>query len=261
MILILQVNVGDKIDTKQLYTRMGISKNTFFNNKKDILLGLSEAWQYQVEYKGRSTIYHFIKKNYDFQYSRKTRKKTEQSIIRDKVYQESILQTIQERPLNTAANVARILKQEWKQVRDLNYTDGTVYQHVRVRLRKWFGTCQNDMGTFEDTQDLKQRKGYIKRKIWCMLDNSSYQNHNSYKPLSQEQIQDFFEMFKGYRKDSRVVKMQAGIYSDFQAGTITKEERDKAVGQIGYTSFVLAKKEFKGKYGSYPIKVPEYVLY
>ena len=164
-------------------------------------------------------------------------------------------------PLNTAMNVSRILKEEWKEVRDLNYTDGTLYEYVRVRMRKWFGYNQNDKGTFEDVEDMKQRKGYIAKKVWCILDNSSYQNHNVYKPLSQEQIDDFYSMFRSYRKDQRVVQMQAKINGDYQAGNITKEDRDKAVGQISSSSFILAKKEFKGKYGSYPIYASMYVLY
>lgn len=157
--------------------------------------------------------------------------------------------------MNTAANVARIIKSDWPEVTSLGYTDGTTYEYTRVRMRKWFGKTIGDNGNFDDMEDMNMRKGYIEKKVWCKLDAG----HNVYIPMSEEHVNDFVKLVKKNLKEIR--EQEIKILADRDAGTITDDECGKAIGELGFERYTAAKKEFNEKYGYYPIRVPEYHLY
>ena len=52
----------------------------------------------------------------------------------------------------------------------------------------------------------------------------------------------------------------ATLYSDYQSGTITKEELYKYTGELGLQAFITAQKLYKVMYGFTPQKVPIYCL-
>ena len=244
----------ERLNTKELIQKIGISEGTWKSNKKDILLAIADCCEYEVEYKGRATIYHFLSDG-EYDYKRKTRAVTVDAAARDKAFEDAIVETISEQPLNTAANVARILKSEWHEVTDLGYTDGTIYEYTRVRMRKWFGKSVNDNGTFEDMEDMNMRKGYINDTVWCKLDLEN----NVYIPMSEAEIDDFIKMVKDNLK--AIQKEEINLLASFDAGTITQDEYRTLSGDLRYEKYTAAKNEFRAKYGYFPIKVPEYVLY
>lgn len=244
--LIMNFQKNELLSTEELYKRLGITKDYWKKNRKEILIELSNIYEYEVIYEGRKIIYKFNNKIGNYLCS---------ADKRDKAFEDAILEILQEQPLNTAANVARIIIKEWHEVTDLGYTEGTIYEYTRVRMRKWFGVSIEDKGSFEDMEDMNMRKGYINKKVWCMADI----NDNVYEPMSQEQINEFIEIVKSNLK--LIEEKEISLLADFDAGLITKEEYKEAAGFIKFERYTVAKAEFSKKYGFYPIKVPEYVLY
>lgn len=139
--------------------------------------------------------------------------------------------------------MARIIKDN-EDIKELKHTDGTIYEYTRRSMRNMFGTKEKESGTH----------GRIDRKVWCKLDA----DNNYYVELSQEQVNEFFNMFSQQKEAGK--SFEASVYSDYESGLITKADRDKAVGAIGYEAYRQAKRAFYDKYGFTPIKVPVYEL-
>lgn len=238
-------NPGERLNTKEVYQRLGISDKTWKKNRKDILIELGNIYEYEVEYEGRTTIYHFIKRVGEATQS-----------PRDEAFERAILTTLYFQPMNTAANVARIIqKDEEQDIAAMGYADGTVYEYTKSRMRKWFGNNENDRGDFEDMEDMKERKGFIEEKVWCMLDAE----YNDYIEMSQEQIDYFMKSIKdSFKTDT---EMEVKLLADYDAGVISKSELDKALGDLKVAGYAAAKKAFRAKYGKFPIKVPVYKIY
>lgn len=237
-------NPGERLNTKEVYQRLGISDKTWKKNRKDILTELSNIYEYEIEYEGRTTIYHFIKRVGEATQS-----------PRDEAFERAILTTLYFQPMNTAANVARIIQKEREDINSMGYENGTVYEYTRVRMRKWFGNNENDRGDFEDMEDMKERKGFIEEKVWCMLDAE----YNDYIEMSQEQIDYFMKSIKdSFKTDT---EMEVKLLADYDAGVISKSELDKALGDLKVAGYAAAKKAFRAKYGKFPIKVPVYKIY
>lgn len=237
-------NPGERLNTKEVYQRLGISDKTWKKNRKDILTELSNIYEYEIEYEGRTTIYHFIKRVGEATQS-----------PRDEAFENAILSTLYFQPMNTAANVARIIQKEREDINSMGYENGTVYEYTRVRMRKWFGNNENDRGDFEDMEDMKERKGFIEEKVWCMLDAE----YNDYIEMSQEQIDYYMKSIKdSFKTDT---EMEVKLLADYDAGVISKSELDKALGDLKVAGYAAAKKAFRAKYGKFPIKVPVYKIY
>lgn len=244
---------GEKLSTKELIKRIGISERTWKSNQKDILLVLSDSCEYEVIYKGRAIIYHFLKDG-EYSYKRKSQKSSAAAAVRDEAFESAIIETLTDQPLNTAANVKRLIIDDWPEVIDLGYADSTVYEYTRVRIRKWFGKDKYDNGSFEDMQDLKERKGYIKDKVWGYLDSEN----NVYIPLSKEQVKEFIHMVVKNLRD--IEQKEIELLADLDAGTITKEEYKDMSEDLHYDRYTSAKSSFRDKYGYFPINVPEYIV-
>lgn len=234
---------GEKLSTKEFISKLGISMGTWKANRKDILIQFGNVFEYEIEYEGRSTFYHIIKKV------------GEAPTTRDEAFENAILSTLYFQPMNTAANVARIIQKEREDINSMGYEDGTVYEYTRVRMRKWFGNNENDRGDFEDMEDMKERKGFIEEKVWCMLDAE----YDDYIEMSQEQIKFFLDAVKSSFKTD--AEMELKLLSDYDAGVISKSELDKSLGDLKVAGYAAAKKAFRAKYGKYPIKVPVYKIY
>lgn len=245
---------GEQLNTKELIKRIGISHGTWDNKRKDILLALSNSCEYEVIYKGRAIIYHFLKDG-EYSYERKSQKSSVAAQKRDAAFESAIIETLTDQPLNTAANVKRIIVDDWPEVTNLGYADSTVYEYTRVRMRKWFGKDKYDNGSFEDMKDLKERKGYIKDKVWCYLDSEN----NVYIPLSKEQVKEFVHMLIKNLKD--IEQKEINLLADLDAGTITKEEYKEISVDLRYDKYISAKSSFRDKYGYFPINVPEYIVW
>lgn len=247
---------NEQLSTKELIGRLGVSEGTWKKRRKDILFELANLYKYEVIYSGQARYYHFLEDGeFEYHHKRKVKDLSANGIERDKAFESAIIETLTDQPLNTAANVKRIIIEEWPEVTKLGYAESTTYEYTRVRMRKWFGKDEDDNGSFENMEDLKMRKGYIKRKVWCRLDI----NNNVYIPLPKEEIDDFIYMLRINLMEDEDDEIK--LLADFDAGTITKEEYDEESRALKYGSYVSAKESFKDKYGYFPIKVPEYIVY
>ena len=108
--LVMDFSPGEKLSTEELYKRLGISKDTWKRNRKDILVELANVYAYEVAYQGRSIIYTFLKQVGEYK---------SDAAARDEAFESAIVETISEQPLNTAANVARVINEEWHEVTSL----------------------------------------------------------------------------------------------------------------------------------------------
>lgn len=245
----MQFTKGESLTTKELIKRLKISKNTWYSNKDTILAGLSQALNYSVQKKGSSVIY-IIESDGDYECNRKRCEKAKE---KDKVFEDAIMTTLIAQPLNTAVNVARIIKKDNTQIAELDYADSTTYEYTRVRIRDWFGTEIEEPGAFDEKPE--GRKGYIAQKIWCLFNK----HNNTYTPMEPAQVEEFITMISQHLKYTKEAEIK--LLADYDAGTITQKEFVDTLGELKYSKYTDAKKMFKDKYGYYPIKVPEYLVY
>ena len=221
--------------TKEMMEFFGVSKDVWKRNKNKLLENFGKYYEYEVVYRGRNIDYHIIKKLGDY---KPIEKKSEK---RDRVYESNILEVIAEDNIQTAMNVSRIIKDN-DSIKELNHSDGTVYEYTRVRMRNMFGIVVNEGGT----------KGIIEKKVWCKL----VADYNYYVEMSEEEIQDFYDIYKQSKEDMKEEELE--IFSDYQNGLITKDEMNSKLGECGLWSFKFARKQFADKHKYFPIKVPVY---
>ena len=232
-----ELEVGRYYTTKALQAFMEVSNSTWSHKRNELLSNFSLYYEYEVEYQGRETKYHILKKLGDYQ--KIPNKRNAQK--RNEVYGEKIIEVVKEDNVQTAANVARIIKDK-EEIQEFQHKFGTVSEYTRLQMREMFGTRQNEGGT----------KGRILDKIWCRLDSE----YNCYIPLPEEQVQGFLKLFHAEHKLSAKAELDA--LNDCEIGLISKEERDSIIGEAAYFSYANARREFKAKYGYTPIKVPVY---
>lgn len=245
----MQFTKGESLTTKELIKRLKISKNTWYSNKDTILAGLSQALDYSVQKKGSSVIY-IIESDGDYECNRKRCEKAKE---KDKVFEDAIMTTLIAQPLNTAANVARIIKKDNTQIAELNYADSTLCEYIRNCIKDWFGTEIEEPNPLNEKPE--NRKGYIAQKVWCLFD----EQYSIYTPMPQSQVEEFINITNQYIGTTESTEIK--LLADYSAGSITKEEFASALGELKHLEYTNAKKQFKDKYGYYPIKVPKYLVY
>ena len=231
---------GNYYSPHDLQTFMEVSESTWSHRRNELLSNLSLYYDYEVEYEGRKTTFHILKKLGDYQGIPNKRDASK----RNNTYRSKIVEVIKADNVQTASNVARIIKDD-SEIQELNHKFGTVQEYIRLRMREMFGKYQNDGGT----------DGRILEKIWCRLDLE----HNCYIPMPEDQIQAFYEFFYAERKASAPIELDA--LNDYEIGLITKEDMTAIIGQQAYFGYANARREFKAKYGYTPVKVPVYGIY
>jgi hypothetical protein len=227
--------VNETLTTKEMIEFFGVSKDVWKRNRNKLLENFGKYYEYEVVYRGRNIDYHIIRKIDEY---KPIEKKSEK---RDRVYESNILDVIAEDNIQTAMNVSRIIKDN-DDIKELNHSDGTVYEYTRVRMRNMFGVVVNEGGT----------KGIIEKKVWCKL----VADYNYYVEMSEEEIQDFYDIYKQSKEDMKEEELE--IFSDYQNGLITKDEMNSKLGECGLWSFKFARKQFADKHKYFPIKVPVY---
>lgn len=214
------------------------------NNRDKLLAHFSNYYEYEIRYNNndrRKRDFYIFKKIKDYEEYKKP--KSEKIQKRDTIFENEIVDIVTEDNIQTSANINRIIRIDNDFVRD-NYKDGTSYEYVRLRMLKYFGNKKNQGGT----------KGYIARKVWCKLDI----DHNCYIPLSQEVLEEFYNLLGTKLNSDERKKEIAEICSSYENDLITKEERDNELGYSNYMCYEEAKNQFYNKYGFHPICVPQY---
>jgi hypothetical protein len=241
----IELVIGKTYKTDDLIILLGISKSTWSRRKDEYLTSLSQAYEYEVTYKGRSVLYTFTKQIGDYQKPENKRSREKN----DAVIHKFIKEVIEEDNLQTAANMGRrafesFAKDVKTEVAELGLKESTVKEYIRLQMREMFGTKINQGGT----------DGYISEKIWCRL-NAEY---NVYEELTDEVIKDYYDIVQTVK--SEIKKEDVCMFEDYQNGLISREEYGEMLINYNTNLFAEAKKMFSAKYGFYPIKVPRYQL-
>lgn len=239
----IELEIGKTYSTKELYEALGVSKSVFSHKKDQYLKQISLAYHYEVEYKGRSILYTITEKIGDYQ--KPERKNAREKI--DKTIRQFINETIEEDPMQTAANINR---RAWEdhdthpsEVVLLGLKEGTTNEYIRLNLREMYGTKVNEGGT----------DGMIEKKVWCHL-NKEY---NYYEEMPQDMIDRFYECFNEVNKEQK--HLDINIANDYKIGLITREEYLDKLGEATMNKFTAGRKKFYDRYGYYPIRVPVYI--
>lgn len=234
-----QLEVGSVLSVKEMQEYLGISQSTWSHTKDDLLDNFSMYYDYWVEYKGRKQFYHIDSVKGEYQ----GRLRKNSKIIRDKAYEDEILEVISYDNIQTPLNVSRIIKDR-PSIQEFKHADGTVYENTRLRMHKMFGVSLNDDGTH----------GQILDKIWCRLDAQ----YNIYVPIEDDKVSQFYELLRAEKVNQADLDAISIYVGDYEGGNITYEEMRKGIGEIGFSAFLRAKAQFANNNGFYPIKVPIY---
>ena len=234
----MELTPGITYSTKEMQNFFGVSKDVWKRQKNKLLENFGYYYIYKVVYEGRNINYSIIEKLGDYQPIPKKGEK------RDDIYENGIIEVIEEDNIQTAANVARRLGKENKEIIALKHSEGTIYEYTRTRMRNMFGTGVNEGGS----------KGMISGKVWCRLDK----DNDCYIPMTDEAITRFYEIYSKSQESRKTDELE--IFSDYQSGLITKEEMCEMIGERGFIAFKAARECFKEKYGYFPIKVPVYEI-
>lgn len=235
----MELEEGKTYSTQEMQTFMGISKSTWDHSRDKFLENFCLYYEYEVIYEGRSTNYHILKKLGDYKKPPSKRNKE----VRDKTYEEQIVDVIEVDNVQTPKNVARIIENT-DAIKAFEHTEGTVYEYTRLRMLSMFGKRVGEGGTH----------GGIIDKIWCRVDLE----HNIYIPLDDETVKEFCELFGAIKESSKDAELE--LLNDYQIGLITRDDLIESIGSLGFSNYLTARKEFKKKYGYYPLKVPIYAL-
>lgn len=238
----IELEVGHKYSTEELAKALQVSYSNFKNKKNQFLKSLSMAYHYDVEYKGRATFYTITEKIGDYQ---KPARKNQRAKT-DRVIQKYINDTIEEDPVQTAANINR---RAWENAEThpssvvlLGLKQSTTGEYIRLNLREMYGVWEGSGGT----------DGMIEKKIWCRLDAE----YNCYIQMPPEMVKKLRECLNSASKGK--TEFEENVNEAYEANAITEEERDKLLGGKGYNLHQEGKKLFRSKYGYWPIKVPVY---
>lgn len=235
----VELIVGKTYTTGELQQALSVSESSWSHDRNRYLDNLRLYYEYEVKYRGRNTDYYIVKKLGDYQKPPRKRDRA----IQDAVYEEQIVDVIETDNYQTASNVARIIKSR-KPIQAFHHSDNTVKEYTRLRMREMFGKRPNEGGT----------RGAILEKEWCRLDLLN----NCYLPMSEADIQSFYDLFADFREDSH--KQELEIVNDFKIGLITKEELAEQISEVSLNAYLTARKEFSRQFGYYPLKVPVYGL-
>ena len=100
--------VGATYTTTEMRERLGVGESTWSHKHNELLDNFRQYYEYEVSYEGRATFYHILKKFGD--YEPIPRKNSAQK--HEVVYEEEIIEVIKVDKVQTAANVARIIKDD-----------------------------------------------------------------------------------------------------------------------------------------------------
>lgn len=205
----------------------GITRRAWDTRKNEVLEYWEQFFNYDIYCKVGPTKYIIIKEQYA-EYEPLPRK-TEKAKIQ--AYYESCTEKIvKEKPLNTAACIARNIIHDKKQLK--THKEGTVAGYVRPIVKeKYYSPFQS--------------------MVWCRLSD----NKLEYIPLDEEQLEFLYGLFKANSRDG-ILEKQIELHEKYKAGVITKAELGQALMDNVEQAYTDLVNEFAGRYGFRPMKVP-----
>lgn len=255
--MIADIKQGDVLNHQELALALHIGRATLNRNEERILQELKECYDYEIKYTktGRKSLFHFIKKLDDYEYITYSKN----TVKKNKVYKPIVLAVLHQQPLNTAANIARIILKDNQYsiaVKEFTESSQTIQKDVLRRLNQWFGNKPQDDDI--SPRDRKIRLGRVVRSTWAMIDKEN----NVYIELSWEQKQQLDSLLDTHvfhNKDSK--KWKIDILTEFQTGNITQKQMRAQCGEVDEVGFYSAFNDFKRIYGMPPVRVKLYEVF
>lgn len=228
----------------EMLQQFGIAASTFKRRRKDYLTSFELAYKFSIEQRGNHVIYTFHYKYHDWEKPPRNNQ-TEAYKEQIKIFIRSVIADTPS--LQTAANLNRIAwsSKESNEVTSLGLAQSTTEQYIRICLKEMLGSQPATHG----------KEGAFLRKAWARLDRQN----NRYIELSQQLIDELIKLVHS-KYDYQTVKDNLDAYESMVSGEITQKEASEKISENMISQYILARKEFKEKYGYLPLKVPEYLL-
>lgn len=250
---------GDTFTTTEFIKKLGCSERTWKRKKEEILTAFGKVIDFSIIKLGRK-INYIILSDGEFEYERKK----DISEERNKVFQDTIVEVVREQPLNTAANVSRVITRKQLPPTQFGYSDGTQYEYTRTNMKEIY---DGELDFSKSAEEVKEkaairRRGHIEEKIWCRYDKENLK----YIPMPEDEKKIWLEiMHSKFNKVEKQIEKREDVVADYMAGTITKEEKRARYAAIvddeDEQAFISACQEFKEQYGYRPAKIPYYITY
>lgn len=225
--------LNKKYSTKELAQEMGVSYQTFRNNRQKYEKYLTYFYIYTIEQKGQGNRISYILTEQIDEY---IPYKEYQSEKKNKTFREAIAKTIAQDNRQTGSNIGRIIELE-PSIEVYDLTLNTIISYTRVRLKELV-----EDGYYTKTNE-----------AWCYLDYDC----NKYILLSEEQVLELKSFFQ--QTYSKEMDEADKIYGQYRTKEITHKQMVEALGNMQVNSYVKGCKIFADKYNiSMPLVVPVY---
>lgn len=212
---------------KDLLNILHITRDSWKKRRQEYLDWFNCFFDYEITMQGKNTF--FIIKEVFGDYEPLPRKK--KSIEVKEYYVQETSKIVKQEPTNTGSNIARnIVATNNKYA----HKEGTASVYVRSILKE----------------------GYrVDGKVWCKRTEDGLH----YEPISEEQITYLNECITQQFKDDKVQEYAVDMYTDYEAGLITKKDFNEAIGSMTGMAFLSAMDRFILRYGFRPMKIPMWV--
>lgn len=213
--------------TKELLNTLNISITSWKRRREEYLEWFKIFFDYDIMIQGEKRIFN-IKEIFG-DYEPLPRKK--KSIEVKEYYAQETSKIVKQEPTNTGANIARnIIATNNK----YDHKEGTASVYVRNILKE----------------------GYqVDGKVWCYRT----QDGLHYTPITDEQLKYLNECITKQFQDNAIQEYTVELYTDYEAGIITKQQFNEALGAMAGNAFLSAMDMFILRYNFRPMKVPTWI--
>lgn len=213
--------------TQELLNTLNISTASWKRRKEEYLDWFKAFFDYDLTIQGEKRIY--IIKEIFGEYEPLPRKK--KSVEVKAYYAQETSRIVKEEPTNTGANIARNIVAKKNKY---NHKEGTASVYVRDILK----------GSYQ-----------VSNKTWCKRTADGLH----YEPITEEQLTYLNECITQQFQDDAIQNQTVELYTDYEAGILTRQEFNERLGAMAGTTFLSAMDLFVIKYGFRPMKIPMWV--
>ena len=212
---------------RELLEILHITRDSWKKRRQEYLDWFNCFFDYEITTQGKNTI--FTIKEIFGDYEPLPRKK--KSIEVKEYYKQETSKIVKQEPTNTGSNIARNIVAASNKY---DHKEGTASVYVRSILKE----------------------GYkVDGKVWCKRTPDGLH----YEPIEEEHLQYLNECITKQFKDDKVQEYAVEMYTDYEAGLISKNDFNEAMGFMTGTAFTSAMDRFILKYHYRPVKIPVWV--
>lgn len=223
----MQIELNKNYSTQAFRNILGVSTKIWNTRREDVLEHAATFFDYEIICEGRNK-YYVIKEIFG-EYEPLPRKK--KSIEVKEYYAQETSKIVKQEPTNTGSNIARNIVATSNKY---EHKEGTVSVYVRSILKE----------------------GYkVDSKVWCKRSADGLH----YEPIDEEQAKYLNECITQQFKDDKLQEYMVEMYTDYEAGLISRTDFNAALGSMTEVTFLSAMDRFILKYQFRPVKIPVWV--